>query len=166
MPENRRFLPAYVRTRDVRTVLTLVLPPAAQKTASFRDCPSQLGWDACITCHAMHRTNTTLVGSECTDVHRGSTRLGGVADAEAAVEPAPKRRSTSLHSSSRPSKRSRRDPDHDRGLLILRRLRRGIRGLDLDPHVRSRGPRRPHCGLGHRHQSRCVGLHVALLRLP
>ena len=39
MPENRRFLAAYVRTRDVlRTtycVLTLVLPPAVQKTSSF-----------------------------------------------------------------------------------------------------------------------------------
>ncbi len=36
----------------------------------FRDCPSQLGWDACMQCHAMHRTYTTLVGSECTYVHR------------------------------------------------------------------------------------------------
>ncbi len=157
MPDNRRFLAAYVRTRDVlRTtfcVLTLVLPPAAQKVVSFRDCPSQLGWDACMQCHAMHRTNTTLVGSECTNVHRGSTRIGGVADAEAAVEPAPKRCSTSLHLSPRPSKSSRRDPDHDRGLLVLRHLRRSIHGIDLDPYVRSRGHRSTHCGLGHRHQS-------------
>ena len=40
------FLPAYVRTRDVRTVLTLVLPPAAQKTASFLACLSQRLRDA------------------------------------------------------------------------------------------------------------------------
>ena len=38
MPENRRFLAAYVRTRDVLNVLTLVLPPAVQKTACFHGC--------------------------------------------------------------------------------------------------------------------------------
>ncbi len=27
--------------------------------------------------HAMHRTNTTLVGSECIGVQRGSSRFGG-----------------------------------------------------------------------------------------
>jgi hypothetical protein len=40
------------------------------RNGGFRDCPSQLGWDACMQCHPMQRTNTTLVGSECTDVHR------------------------------------------------------------------------------------------------
>ena len=37
--------------------------------------------------HAMHRTNTTLVGSEYTDVHRGSSRFGSVVDSDTAVEP-------------------------------------------------------------------------------
>ena len=50
IPENRTFLAAYVRTRDVlRTtycVLTLVLPPAVQKTSSFQACLSQRLRDA------------------------------------------------------------------------------------------------------------------------
>ncbi len=165
MPENRSSLAAYARTQYVLTY-SLSTPSRIPENCQFSGLPQPARLGACIPCNAVHRTNTTLVGSECTNVHGGSTRLGGKVDAENAVEPTPKRRSTSLHSSSRPSKRSRRDPDHDQGLLVLRRLRRGIRGLDLDPHVRSRGHRRPHCGLGHRHQSRCVGLHVALLRLP
>ena len=82
-PENRRFLPAYVRTRVVRTVLTLVLPPAAQKTASFRDCPSPLAGTL-----APQDTATTIGKVRvCTDVQRGKVRYGPLYDANIAARP-------------------------------------------------------------------------------
>ena len=46
----------------------------------------------------MHHTNTELVSSECTYVHRGSSRFGGVLKIVVAVEP-PRRNSRLLFSS-------------------------------------------------------------------
>ena len=66
MPENRRSLAAYVRTRTHTNVLPRVLPPADQKTASFRGCTQPAGWDSCSTRHQY----TIGMVSECTDVQR------------------------------------------------------------------------------------------------
>ena len=65
-PENRSSLAAYVRTRTRTNVLPRVLPPADQKTASFRGCTQPAGWDSCSTRHQY----TIGMVSECTDVQR------------------------------------------------------------------------------------------------
>ncbi len=71
MPENRNSLAEYVRTRTRTNVLSRVLPPADQKTACFRDCPSQLAGTL-----APQDTATTIGKVRvCTDVQRrGSIR--------------------------------------------------------------------------------------------
>ena len=88
MPENRSSLAAYVRTRT-RTTYSQSTPSRIPENCKFSGMPqpARLGR---MHLHAMHRTNTTLVGSGCTDVLRGSTRFGGVADAEAAVNSPPR----------------------------------------------------------------------------
>ena len=70
MPENRSLRAAYVRTRTRTNVLPRVLPTADQKTASFRDCPSQLAGTL-----APQDTATTIGKVRvCTYVQRGKVR--------------------------------------------------------------------------------------------
>ena len=47
MQENRNSLAAYVRTRTRTNVLPQVLPPAAERTAHFRECLQPAIWDTC-----------------------------------------------------------------------------------------------------------------------
>ena len=68
MPENRSSLAAYVRTRTRTNVLPRVLPTADQKTASFRDCPSQLA--GTLAPQDTGTNNTIGMVSECTYVQR------------------------------------------------------------------------------------------------
>ena len=86
MPENRSSLAAYVRTRTRTNVLPRVLPPAAQKTASFRDCPSPLAGTL-----APQDTATTIGKIRvCTDVQRGEVPVrtyGPLYDANIAARP-------------------------------------------------------------------------------
>ncbi len=69
-PENRSSLAPSVRTRTCTNVLPRVLPTADQKTASFRDCPSQLARTL-----APQDTVTTIGKVRvCTYVQRGEVR--------------------------------------------------------------------------------------------
>jgi len=85
MPINRRSLAAYIRTRT-RTAYSPSTPSRSPENCKFSGLShsARLGR---MHIHATHHTNTTLVGNGCTYVHQGSTRFGGVADSEAAVEP-------------------------------------------------------------------------------
>ncbi len=85
MPENRSSLALYVRIRT-RTTFSPSTTSRSPENCQFSGLPqpARLGR---VHIHAMHRTDSTLVGSGCPNVHRGSARFGGVADPEAAVEP-------------------------------------------------------------------------------
>ncbi len=115
--------------------------------------------------NVMHHTNTSLVGSGCEDVHRGSSRFVGVLKMWP-PRSAAKRFSTSLAFISRPSKCTRWYTDLVGRLLVLYHLRRSSRGLAIDPHIRRWGLRRAHGRPRHRQLPCGVALHVALLRLP
>jgi hypothetical protein len=89
-------LTAYVHTRT-RTTYSLSTPSRNPENCKFLVMLQQARLGR-MHIHAIHYTNTTLVGSGCTYVHQGSRGFGGVSESEAAVEP-PRRNSRLLFSS-------------------------------------------------------------------